>query len=156
MQAAVDVFVDNQDGGTACVGKSRHVRLNNAPDLPVEADIIFNIFFGEKLKICVLSPVECEQLPDHSPVINVHENYWIDKEGDLPYSVVPNSWHTKGYFPGTHLDYVDGAFVSNDFRARRRGSFVLYYMIQDSMGVMDETYLQISIVKDATEVVEIW
>ena len=71
----------------------------------------------------------------------MHEDYWIDREGDLPFSVVPDSWYTRGYFPGRNLDYKDGAFVSNDFRARRKGSFVLYYTIVDSKGVMDDTYL---------------
>jgi len=100
IKAAADAYVVNQEGGTACVGKSRHVRLNNPPNLPAEADILFNIFFNETLKVCVLSAVDCETIPGEKEAINVQENYWTDEEGDLPLTVVPDSWSKRGYFPG--------------------------------------------------------
>ena len=100
--------------------------------------------------VCVLSDHECDSIEGRYTAINLNSTFFHEFEGDLPYSVVPDSWYVKGKFPGDHLNYESGAFYSNDYKAKRPAQFIIYFTVRDAMGAEADTYMQFQVVKNSS------
>ena len=85
-------------------------------------------------------------------IIEVFEDRFEDKDGDLPLKVVDDSWSFDVGFPGTWLDYKNGIFYSPDFKATEPGVFKIFFTIEDSAGVQCDTYITFEIVEDEDEI----